>query len=80
MKNSSITIFHWSEITMIPEAQAIQENLALGLITEREAEELCFLVELVDRDYRQSASESRLVNLKMAEPKTETDVKDGNYS
>lgn len=65
---------------MIPEAQAIQENLALGLITEREAEELCFLVELVDRDYRQSASESRLVNLKMAEPKTETDAPDGNYS
>lgn len=63
---------------MIPEMRAIQENLALGLITEHEAEELCFLVNLVDRDYRRSASEFRVINPKMAEPKTETEMLDGN--
>lgn len=63
---------------MIPEMQAIQANLALGLITEREAEELCFLIELVNRDYRLSAPESRAINPKLAEPKTETEMPDGN--
>ncbi len=63
---------------MIPDMQAIQANLALGLITEREAEELHFLIKLVDRDYRLSASESHGVNPKMTEPKAEIGFFDGN--
>lgn len=63
---------------MIPEMQTIQANLVLGLITEREAEELCFLVELVDRDYRLSASEPYEVNRGMGEPEAEMEPLDGN--
>lgn len=63
---------------MIPDMQAIQANLALGLITEREAEELYFLVALVDRDYLQSALGSIQVNPEITESKTEMEFLDGN--
>ncbi|HRW65319.1 MAG TPA: hypothetical protein P5032_06155 [Candidatus Competibacter sp.] len=42
---------------MIPEINAIQDRLALGLITEHEAGALYFLIQLIDRDYRLSVSE-----------------------
>lgn len=50
---------------MIPEINAIQDRLALGLITEHEAEELFFLIHLVDRDYRLSASKPSDVHPEM---------------
>ncbi len=56
---------------MIPDMQAIQANLALGFITERQAEELYFLIELVDRDYRQSGSEPQGANPEMTQSNTE---------
>lgn len=59
---------------MIPELQTIQANVALGLITEREAEELCFLIKLVNRDYQLSASEPTGVDSEAAEPNTETEM------
>lgn len=58
---------------MIPEIKAIQDRLAFGLITEREAEELYFLIKLVDRDYRLSAA----VNREMGEPEAEMEPLDG---
>lgn len=63
---------------MIPEIKAIQDRLALGLITEREAKELCFLVELVSRDYLLSAPELHGVDPKTTGSKAETKTLDGN--
>ncbi|HRX60165.1 MAG TPA: hypothetical protein P5260_02970 [Candidatus Competibacter sp.] len=63
---------------MIPEIKAIQDRLALGLITEREAKELCFLIELVSRDYLLSAPELHGVDPETTGSKAETKTLDGN--
>ncbi|NJM12422.1 MAG: hypothetical protein HC889_11555 [Synechococcaceae cyanobacterium SM1_2_3] len=48
--------------------QAIEKNLALGHITEREAKALFFLIETVARDYLLSTSGQAQPKSQMTEP------------